>query len=78
MPDDVASVPPLVRSPARLRRKRDELLALRKARRLGAEYARAAVVVMPSRYEGLGLVALEAQAYKLAQRATSTTARSRS
>lgn len=30
--------------------------------RLRAEYARAAVVLMPSRYEGLGLVALEAQA----------------
>jgi glycosyltransferase involved in cell wall biosynthesis len=30
--------------------------------RLIAEYARASVVVMPSRYEGLGLVALEAQA----------------
>ncbi len=31
--------------------------------RLAAEYARAAVVLMPSRYEGLGLVALEAQAH---------------
>jgi glycosyltransferase involved in cell wall biosynthesis len=31
--------------------------------RLVAEYARASIVVMPSRYEGLGLVALEAQAH---------------
>lgn len=30
---------------------------------LSAAYSRAAVVVMPSRYEGLGLVALEAQAH---------------
>jgi glycosyltransferase involved in cell wall biosynthesis len=30
--------------------------------RLAAEYARASIVVVPSRYEGLGLVALEAQA----------------
>ena len=29
---------------------------------LNREYARAAVVVMPSRFEGLGMVALEAQA----------------
>jgi glycosyltransferase involved in cell wall biosynthesis len=31
--------------------------------RLASEYARATVVVVPSRYEGLGLVALEAQAH---------------
>jgi glycosyltransferase involved in cell wall biosynthesis len=31
--------------------------------RLAAEYARAALVILPSRYEGLGLVALEAQAH---------------
>ena len=31
--------------------------------RLAAEYARAAIVIVPSRYEGLGLVALEAQAH---------------
>jgi glycosyltransferase involved in cell wall biosynthesis len=31
--------------------------------RLAAEYARAAVVLVPSMYEGLGLVALEAQAH---------------
>jgi glycosyltransferase involved in cell wall biosynthesis len=31
--------------------------------RLAAEYARAAVVLVPSHYEGLGLVALEAQAH---------------
>jgi glycosyltransferase involved in cell wall biosynthesis len=30
--------------------------------RLAAEYSRASIVVLPSRYEGLGLVALEAQA----------------
>lgn len=30
--------------------------------RLGAEYARASILLVPSRYEGLGLVALEAQA----------------
>ncbi len=30
--------------------------------RLSAEYARASIVLVPSRYEGLGLVALEAQA----------------
>ena len=29
---------------------------------LNREYARAAIVVMPSRFEGLGMVALEAQA----------------
>ena len=32
-------------------------------RTLDAEYARAGIVLMPSRYEGLGLVALEAQAH---------------
>jgi glycosyltransferase involved in cell wall biosynthesis len=31
--------------------------------RLAAEYARASVVLMPSQYEGLGLVALQAQAH---------------
>ena len=31
--------------------------------RLAAEYARTSVVLLPSRYEGLGLVALEAQAH---------------
>ncbi len=31
--------------------------------RLGAEYERASIVLVPSRYEGLGLVALEAQAH---------------
>lgn len=31
--------------------------------RLWAEYSRATIVLMPSRYEGLGLVALEAQAH---------------
>jgi glycosyltransferase involved in cell wall biosynthesis len=36
------------------------------AGRLAAEYDRAAVVIVPSRYEGLGLVALEAQAHRAA------------
>ncbi|MHB8719620.1 MAG: glycosyltransferase family 4 protein [Candidatus Dormibacteria bacterium] len=44
------------------RHSRIEVLGRIDEQRLREEYARAAVVLMPSRYEGLGLVALEAQA----------------
>ena len=40
-----------------------EVLGRVSDQRLAAEYARAAVVLMPSRYEGLGLAALEGQAH---------------
>ena len=47
---------------AAVRGSRIQLLGRVGERRLREEYARAAVVLMPSAYEGLGLVALEAQA----------------
>jgi glycosyltransferase involved in cell wall biosynthesis len=65
-PDATAAVIGAGRLDADLRRAaaspRIEVLGRVEDSRLRVELARAAVVLMPSRYEGLGLVALEAQA----------------
>ncbi|MGA8361420.1 MAG: glycosyltransferase family 4 protein, partial [Candidatus Dormiibacterota bacterium] len=56
------SLQAVARRAAEVSRGRIEYLGPLDREALNREYARAAIVVMPSRFEGLGMVALEAQA----------------